>query len=601
MQSMRSRWVVASVALVAVAACHDSTAPIKPASIAIVAGSGQTGIVGQRLSTSPTFVVSDERGNAISGVGVTIAVTAGNGTVADAPRKSSSGPTTVGTWTLGLKTGVNQLTVTVAGLPPIVFEATATAGAATKLVPATATTFTARVGDIASPAPIARVVDSFGNAVAGTTVHASVVGGGTASQTLVADAGGNVTVADWTFGPKVGQDVLTLSVGTASLSFIANKGPSDPANVVAVSGDAQAGTAGTPLASPILVRITDRFGNTVFGQSATFTVTSGGGVVASGSAAPNADGAITVPSWTLGRTALPQIIHVTAAGAAGDVSATVQTDYHIDIRFFGPEMTEAQKALFTNAAARLSAIVTGDVPDVVFTNFDVANTCGVSGLPVLNETIDDLVIYASVQDIDGAGKILAQAGPCAFRNRAAGFLTTVGVMEFDSADIDRIAANGTLQDVITHEMLHVLGIGTLWSAHDLLQAEGTSTVTYLGVRGTQGCLESNGLPVCGGGVPVENNGVPGTTDSHWRETTFRSELMTGFVNQGGMPLSAITVGSLQDLGYTVNPFAADPYTVPVGGASGNVIPADGGGWERALPLPAVPKSPATSATKTKRP
>jgi hypothetical protein len=279
----------------------------------------------------------------------------------------------------------------------------------------------------------------------------------------------------------------------------------------------------------------------------------------------------------------------------------VQTDYHIDVRFFGPEMTDAQKALFTNAAARVSAIVTGDVPDVVFTNFDVANTCGVSGLPVLNETLDDLVIYASVQDIDGAGKILAQAGPCAFRNRAAGYLTTVGVMELDVADVDRMAANGTLQDVIIHEMLHVVGIGTLWSAHDLLQAEGTSAVTYLGVHGTQGCLQSNGLPVCGGGVPVENNGVPGTTDSHWRETTFRSELMTGFVNQGGMPLSAITVGSLQDLGYTVNPLAADPFTVPSAGASGNVIPATDGGWERPLPLPAVPMSPAMSATKSKRP
>jgi hypothetical protein len=29
--------------------------------------------------------------------------------------------------------------------------------------------------------------------------------------------------------------------------------------------------------------------------------------------------------------------------------------------------------------------------------------------------------------------------------------------------------------------------------------------------------------------------------------------MTGFVNHGPMPLSAITVGSLADLGYTVNP------------------------------------------------
>ena len=124
MQSIRSRSFTASVALAVLAGCHDgATEPVKPASIAIVDGSGQVGTVGQRLGASPTFVVKDEGGRAISGVSVTIAVTAGNGTVANAPRKSSAGSTSVGVWTLGQKAGANQLTVTVAGLPPIVFEA----------------------------------------------------------------------------------------------------------------------------------------------------------------------------------------------------------------------------------------------------------------------------------------------------------------------------------------------------------------------------------------------------------------------------------------------------------------------------------------------
>jgi hypothetical protein len=56
-------------------------------------------------------------------------------------------------------------------------------------------------------------------------------------------------------------------------------------------------------------------------------------------------------------------------------------------------------------------------------------------------------------------------------------------MQFDAADIERLTANGTLQDIITHEMLHVLGVGTLWSDRRLLQSEGTSSVTYLGRGG----------------------------------------------------------------------------------------------------------------------
>jgi hypothetical protein len=38
--------------------------------------------------------------------------------------------------------------------------------------------------------------------------------------------------------------------------------------------------------------------------------------------------------------------------------------------------------------------------------------------------------------------------------------------------------------------------------------------------------------------------------------------MTGFLNMGLNPLSRLTVGSLEDLGYAVNYTAADPYTLP---------------------------------------
>ena len=63
-------------------------------------------------------------------------------------------------------------------------------------------------------------------------------------------------------------------------------------------------------------------------------------------------------------------------------------------------------------------------------------------------------------------------------------------------------------------------------------------------------------------VPVENTGGPGTAGGHWRETVFRNELMSGFIAAPGNPMSAVTVGSLQDLGYTVDPDAAEPFTLP---------------------------------------
>jgi hypothetical protein len=37
--------------------------------------------------------------------------------------------------------------------------------------------------------------------------------------------------------------------------------------------------------------------------------------------------------------------------------------------------------------------------------------------------------------------------------------------------------------------------------------------------------------------------------------------MQGFAKAGGMPLSRVTVGSMQDLGYVVNLSAADPFSI----------------------------------------
>ena len=76
--------------------------------------------------------------------------------------------------------------------------------------------------------------------------------------------------------------------------------------------------------------------------------------------------------------------------------------------------------------------------------------------------------------------------------------------------------------------------------------------------------------------------------------------MTGYVNLGGMPLSAITIGSLDDMGYAVNPLAADPFHVPLPGASANMIPGDDG-WERRPPTNGVLISPSGVVTPIKRP
>jgi hypothetical protein len=568
-------------ALVTVVGCRDE-GPAKPSAIEIISGAGQIGAAGERLASSPTFVVRDSRGRAMAAVPVEVRVTGGGGTLSNAPTVTSSGPSTsVGEWILGQQAGTNELTITVPGVSPARIRVAGNAGAPAKLLAINGVAITGRVGEQAPPISV-RLTDAFDNSVPLAQVRLLLTGGGLAPEFIFTDSQGMATIAGWTLTTVPGKNVLTLTAGSATLAVTATVAPGAPDRIEVVSGSGQLGRAGTPLEAPIVVRVVDKYGNLAPSEPVQFSVTTGGGTLASTAALLADDGLVSAPIWTLGRTALPQTLHIASGGISTDVVVGVKTDFNIDVRFYGQEMTAEQKSAFTDAAARLAAIITGDIPDTPAMDLNLADYCGLPGVPAFSEPLDDVVIFASIGAIDGAGKVLARAGPCLFRGANYGGFAAFGVMEFDEADVGNMATNGTLQSVITHEMLHVLGIGTAWTMKGLLTGARTSASTYIGAQGRQGCVDGGGDAVCTTGVPVENNGVIGTADSHWRETTFQTELMTGYSSTSGMPLSKITVGALADLGYVVNPFAADPYRLPAPAIfSRTEIPAVE--WERRLP------------------
>jgi hypothetical protein len=278
------------------------------------------------------------------------------------------------------------------------------------------------------------------------------------------------------------------------------------------------------------------------------------------------------------------ILSLLLVGACKDKPTEQRPDtaYNIVVRFFGTPVSAQHQAMFTNAATRLSGIIQGDIINAVADTLDLEGACEVTGQPRLSETIDDVVIYASVQAVDGPGQVLAQAGPCLVRNTTSGVMTAIGVMMFDTADIAALTGVGSFQDVVTHEMLHVLGVGTLWEDRGLVVGAGGPDPRYTGTFGKQGCVAVSGTVTCATDVPVENTGGEGSADAHWRESTFDTEMMTSRIDAGALPISRLTVGSLRDLGFQVDESAADNYTIPGGQLRvGNVAELTArNGWEK---------------------
>ncbi len=388
--------------------------------------------------------------------------------------------------------------------------------------------------------------------------------------------------------------VALLSIGAAACGDSSGPGVGGLSTLVVQPTSGLTALAGTTISTPIVITPQDASGHVVPNEHATFTVTAGGGTIANTTGQTNPDGSITAPAWTLGKSAVPQTLQVTVGDKTTTIDATVQTAYRIEIRFFGRTLPQTQQALFTTASARLLGAIVGSVPDVNLDGADPA-ACGVTGQAVLSGSFTGVLIYASIDSIDGRGQTLAQSGPCYIRTDDAGnsdYRTAVGVMQFDSADIGSLTASGGLQQVVTHEMMHVLGFGSFWrsDAKNLLVNEGTPTVAYIGAGGIAGCKSIGGNITCANSVPVEGTqGGDGTIDGHWRESTFGSELMTGFLNIGNNPFSAMSIQSMQDLGYGVNTAAADTYRLPAGSirASANVLTGVGPSgspvkWERPL-------------------
>ena len=574
-----------------------------------VAGDGQRAKFGTAVEVPPAVQLLDSLGNPVAGRTVTFAVTTGGGSVTGASAvTNATGVAAVGSWTLGAPIGEQTLRATFGALA-VTFTATAiedpcvAAGATPIIVPDTvigsisdadcswtppANTsqnsrfdlyrfdLTARTAVIISMTKQLGIVDPY-LFLYNASTGAFIIDNDDIQDGVIRDSRLTITLDPGSYMIRA-TTWEPNERGTYALSITGCRA-GEPAIYRAKAGNGTVAAPGSAVVNAPSVEVLDECGNGVSGIPVTFATVPGIGSVTGASTTTNASGIATLGSWTLA--AGPNVASATLGGAGAAIAPVIfsatgkasSAGFDISLRFVNMP-TANQLQTFGQAATRWETIITGDLPNIA--NFSSpAGSCNAPS--AIQEALDDLIIIVRLENIDGAGQVLGSAGPCLVRTAG---LTALGSMRFDTSDLPSLESGGTFAAVILHEMGHVLGIGTLWSSKGFLQLASTTSnkqdthfngpeaiIGFNAVGGTN--YTGAGQQVPGGAkVPVENctNNTPstcggGTINSHWREGVLRSELMTGYLGSSvtGNPLSALTIGSLKDIGYVVDLNQADSF------------------------------------------
>lgn len=175
-----------------------------------------------------------------------------------------------------------------------------------------------RAGESLPEPLVARVTDAAGRPVRNARVVIELEGATADPDTALTDSEGLVQ-ATLVLGPTVGPiagrvRVIDAPVGIAA-DFTVTAVPASAIGIQVLSGDQQTATVGTALTEPLVVEVTDVFGNPIEGVAVAWSA-EGGGDVGDGETLTGPDG-LTSVTRTLGPTSGLQATLAAAEGLAG--------------------------------------------------------------------------------------------------------------------------------------------------------------------------------------------------------------------------------------------------------------------------------------------
>mmetsp|Transcript_5979 Transcript_5979/g.9628 ORF Transcript_5979/g.9628 Transcript_5979/m.9628 type:complete len:381 (+) Transcript_5979:172-1314(+) len=228
--------------------------------------------------------------------------------------------------------------------------------------------------------------------------------------------------------------------------------------------------------------------------------------------------------------------------SADYVSMEVTTNEYTDIADMLPTLLTKSYQGWNNVIKDTSDSITftksTNLKKFCDVDYTISSGTKISGLKVL------------VQFVETDSTSLATTEICAFAKQGNYYFPRIGLLTMDLSKAKELNAR-VLDNVMEHEIGHLLGIGTLWERYGLVK-----NGAYIGQGGVYG-YERIGAAFGVESVPTQRSLT--SSQYHWDDHVLGSELMTGRMNGKFHPLSSVTLNALTDLGYQVWPNRADAH------------------------------------------
>ena len=324
-RTRRAPWLLVAALVVA---CTESPTTNEqqtgvPASLDIVAGNGQDGVVGTELTNPLVVRAEDSNGLPIVGQLVNFRVTTGGGSVFAGSGLTNALGIVQDRWTLGTSTADSQR-VEARAIDPntgarivfATFKATPLPGPAQSLTKTGGDAQTGALGAALIDSLAVRVADSYGNPVPGATVTwAASAGSGAVSPATSQTNAQGIARTRWTLGSRFDTPhSVTATVGAlAPASFSVTPTLPATASIIKVTGDGASATVGVAMAESLAVRVQLSGGQVVPGVQVSWSVSGGNGTVAPAASTTQGDGIARV-RLTPGTTAGPNVVAASVTG-----------------------------------------------------------------------------------------------------------------------------------------------------------------------------------------------------------------------------------------------------------------------------------------------